>query len=440
MSKRSKLRIDVCGQDPRLEDEEEEKREKRSAGPRKTSSIEDRSVFAAGSLRGFGTQGRTCSLDAPEPSEKVLSTLHAGDSFGELSLLIGLDKQPTLAAAGQATFRAVEDTTLFVINRKIFKDIAGRDNGRRRFKDYCDLLDEVDCLTPLLRPGRTITELQRGNTFGERSLMRAKTTGQCISEVNVDAGPDGLSCLTFDGEIIYDVFRSLEGSDASLLPSAECDASEWEQIKSSRSFQKIQCTIDLASLKELCRLLAFFGGCVIAALEHLHERKIIYRDLKPENIMLDTRGYGKVCDMGLARFVVGKTNTQAGTPDYMAPEMIDPPHLHDNSADWWSLGVLIQEMLCQHLPFDDDELEDTGERLLAIRRSQEMRLNFPSACPVNGQAFTAKLLRKLPHRLGAQGGAPEVRKHYFFDGFDFPALHAQTMISLSVLTPSRTAQ
>lgn len=358
--------------------------------------------------------------------------------------------------------------------------------------------------------------------------MRAKTTGQCISEVNVDAGPDGLSCLTFDGEIIYDVFRSLEGSDASLLPSAECDASEWEQIKSSRSFQKIQCTIDLASLKELCRLgqgafgtvflveerstkqtyalkrvskghasrcgtcqslcwerdllnmldsnflvrlyrtmkdrqfvyflleaalggdlygmfsshqelflqdqprgstSAFFGGCVIAALEHLHERKIIYRDLKPENIMLDTRGYGKVCDMGLARFVVGKTNTQAGTPDYMAPEMIDPPHLHDNSADWWSLGVLMFEMLCQHLPFDDDELEDTGERLLAIRRSQEMRLNFPSACPVNGQAFTAKLLRKLPHRLGAQGGAPEVRKHYFFDGFDFPALHAQTMIS-----------
>ena len=85
--------------------------------------------------------------------------------------------------------------------------------------------------------------------------------------------------------------------------------------------------------------------------------------------MLDTRGYGKVCDMGLARFVVGKTNTQdrragfsplpqtlnpiephsladgfsgqAGTPDYMAPEMIDPPHYHDNSADWWSLGVLM---------------------------------------------------------------------------------------------------
>ena len=47
-----------------------------------------------------------------------------------------------------------------------------------------------------------------GSTFGERSLMRAKTTGQCVSEVNVDAGADGLSCLTFDGELIYDIFNS----------------------------------------------------------------------------------------------------------------------------------------------------------------------------------------------------------------------------------------
>eukprot|EP00438_Fugacium_kawagutii_P025423 Skav235048 [mRNA] locus=scaffold824:75763:81544:- [translate_table: standard] len=103
---------------------------------------------------------------------------------------------------------------------------------------------------------RTITELSRGATFGERSLMRAKTTGQCISEVNVDAGPSGLTCLTFDGDLIYDIFSSLAGSDASLLPSEDVDASEWEQIKSSRSFTKIQCTIRLDALKERCRFWA----------------------------------------------------------------------------------------------------------------------------------------------------------------------------------------
>ncbi|CAJ1382029.1 unnamed protein product [Effrenium voratum] len=559
----------VLTKDPRLEDE----MEKKAKGFRRSPSFGDRiGNFAAASLRGDRGLGRIASLDQPEPREKVISALHAGDSFGELSLMYNIRRE--------ATFRAAEDTQLLVINRKVFKEITGRDNGRRKFKEYCDLVDEVDSLTPLLRsqrmelaayaqdlvdfePGRRvlfqgkvrqkplwyvihsgsailsqedqhtcrkIAELSRGSSFGERSLMKAKVTGQCISEVSVDAGPGGLKCLTFDGDLICDIFSSLAGSDASLLPSVECDASQWEQQKGStcRSLQKAQCKSDLNSLHELCRLgqgafgtvflvkddearrryalkrvskghsarmgtcqslcwerdllnmldsnfivrlhrtlkdqqfvyflleaalggdlygmfnshqeiflndeprgstSAFYAGCVIAALEHLHERKIIYRDLKPENIMLDTRGYGKICDMGLARFVVGKTNTQAGTPDYMAPEMIDPPHYHDNSADWWSLGVLVYEMMCQQLPFEDDELEDTGERLLAIRRSQEMRLDFPATCPAGGRAFIAKLLRKLPHRLGAQGGAEEVRAHYFWQGFDFGSLHQQAMKS-----------
>ncbi|CAE7237812.1 for [Symbiodinium natans] len=516
----------------------------------------------------------------PEPKEKVISTLHAGDSFGELSLLYNIRRE--------ATFRAAEETKLFVINRKIFKEITGRDSGRKKFKEYCDLLDEVDSLTPLLRSERMelaafaqdmvtfepnhrvlfqgkvrqkavwyviskgtavltqsdgqecrkIAELPRGNTFGERSLLRAKVTGQCISEVNVDAGPEGMTCLTFDGELICDIFTNLSTSDASMLPDVDTDVSEWEKIKTSRSRQKLECGCSLQSVKEVCRLgqgafgtvflvedepsqeryalkrvskghalrcgtcqslcwerdllnmldsnfiirlhktmrdhqfvyfllevalggdlyglfsshqdiflvdqprgytSAFYAGCVIAALEHLHERKIIYRDLKPENIMLDTRGYGKVCDMGLARFVVGKTNTQAGTPDYMAPEMIDPPHYHDNSADWWSLGVLMYEMLCQQLPFDDEELEDTGERLLAIRRSQEQRLNFPADCPAEGKAFVARLLRKLPLRLGAQGGAEEVRSHYFFKDFDFSALHEQ-MLQTPVERPWKSSK
>lgn len=175
---------------------------------------------------------------------------------------------------------------------------------------------------------------------------------------------------------------------------------------------------------------AFFVGCIIAALEHMHDRRIVYRDLKPENVMLDERGYGKLCDMGFARFVISKTNTLAGTPEYMAPEVIDFPHAHDTNCDWWSLGVLTYELNAGHTPWDDEGVADLFGKLLAIRRSQEKgEPRYPFSCPLIVRNFISKLLQKLPRRLGARRGAKEIREHIFFQklGFDFQALKAQKL-------------
>lgn len=368
-------------------------------------------------------------------------------------------------------------------------------------------------------------ELGRGSHFGERSLLRAKMCGlPCISETSIDAGPDGLVCLTFDGEFATELLISLGSVEASVLPDLNCDIGEFVKKKSSFCKPKpFQGPADLKRLKELCLLgsgafgavflvedisnqqryalkrlskghakrsgttaqlcwerdllsmldshfvvrlvrtykdeqyvyllmeaalggdlygllmhfpdlflqdkprgstARFYSACVMAGLEHLHERKIIYRDMKPENIALDIKGYAKICDMGLARFVCGKTNTQAGTPDYMPPEVIDPPHFHDASADWWGLGVLTFEMLCRQMPFDDEGNEEVQARLIAIRRSQEEgTLAFVDDCPPLARNLVRSLLRKLPHRLGAEGGAADIRLHAFFKNFDFEALH-----------------
>mmetsp|Transcript_7211 Transcript_7211/g.20489 ORF Transcript_7211/g.20489 Transcript_7211/m.20489 type:complete len:289 (-) Transcript_7211:13-879(-) len=170
---------------------------------------------------------------------------------------------------------------------------------------------------------------------------------------------------------------------------------------------------------------AFYVACLISALEHLHERNIVHRDVKPENVLLDNSGYAKLGDMGFARFILGKSNTLVGTPDYMSPEMIDFPHTHTVAVDWWALGVVAFELLTGQVPFEDAGMGDQMARLVAIRRSQEHhRLDFPFYFPCVAKGFVRDLLQKMPSRLGAQRGAEEVRGHHMFAelGFDFEAL------------------
>uniref|UniRef100_A0A1I7XH79 non-specific serine/threonine protein kinase n=1 Tax=Heterorhabditis bacteriophora TaxID=37862 RepID=A0A1I7XH79_HETBA len=164
----------------------------------------------------------------------------------------------------------------------------------------------------------------------------------------------------------------------------------------------------------------FYLAELTLALEHLHSLGIVYRDLKPENILLDADGHIKVTDFGLSKESIDnekKTYSFCGTIEYMAPEVINRRG-HSTAADFWSLGVLMFEMLTGHLPFQGHDRKDTMTQIL------KAKLTMPHFLSPEAQSLLRALFkRNAINRLGAgTAGIEEIKRHSFFASIDFNRL------------------
>uniref|UniRef100_A0A8C0DHE3 Protein kinase X-linked n=1 Tax=Balaenoptera musculus TaxID=9771 RepID=A0A8C0DHE3_BALMU len=119
----------------------------------------------------------------------------------------------------------------------------------------------------------------------------------------------------------------------------------------------------------------FYSAEIVCAIEYLHSKEIVYRDLKPENILLDRDGHIKLTDFGFAKKLVDKTWTLCGTPEYLAPEVIQSKG-HGRAVDWWALGILIFEMLSGFPPFFDDNAFGIYQKILAGKIDFPRHLDF----------------------------------------------------------------
>lgn len=165
----------------------------------------------------------------------------------------------------------------------------------------------------------------------------------------------------------------------------------------------------------------FYVACVTEAIAHMHEHNVIYRDLKPENLLLDVRGFCKVTDMGLAKITTSRTFTMVGTPDYMAPEVINNTG-HTKFVDWWTLGVLLFELLAGNAPFES-KTGNAQETYSLVKKGIEM-VRFPRGFPQEAQVLVRQLCHRVPE---ARMCTPKLRNERFFKKFDWPALCAQHM-------------
>eukprot|EP01121_Diplochlamys_sp_Union-15-3_P002120 TRINITY_DN1183_c0_g2_i1.p1 TRINITY_DN1183_c0_g2~~TRINITY_DN1183_c0_g2_i1.p1 ORF type:complete len:412 (-),score=44.68 TRINITY_DN1183_c0_g2_i1:141-1376(-) len=164
----------------------------------------------------------------------------------------------------------------------------------------------------------------------------------------------------------------------------------------------------------------FYAVELILALEHLHSHGIIHRDLKPENILLDTQGHIILTDFGFAKENISDQNRATsfcGTMEYMSPEMIKKLP-YGRETDWWSLGVLIYDMLIGRPPFKSKNQGALAKMILKQTFKLPKYLT-PSACNL----IRGLIQRDVSKRLNVL----QLKSHPFFKGVDWAKYSARAV-------------
>lgn len=171
--------------------------------------------------------------------------------------------------------------------------------------------------------------------------------------------------------------------------------------------------------EELARI---YTAEIVSAVSHLHANGIMHRDLKPENILLGADGHVMLTDFGLAKEFQENTrsNSMCGTVEYMAPEIVLGKG-HDKAADWWSVGILLFEMLTGKPPFVGGNRDKIQQKIV------KDKLKLPAYLSSEAHSLLKGLLQKEANkRLGCgPGGSNEIKNHKWFKSINWRKLEAR---------------
>eukprot|EP00397_Hematodinium_sp_SG-2012_P002886 GEMP01002894.1.p1 GENE.GEMP01002894.1~~GEMP01002894.1.p1 ORF type:complete len:832 (-),score=167.20 GEMP01002894.1:1956-4451(-) len=362
--------------------------------------------------------------------EAVVNTLVGtpgvkAETFGEHALLKDEVRQATVQVSSD------EGATVLALSRSTFETILGpleeilkdpKDEAHRR---GIWSKPEAPPPEPVVRPKIEINQLKRLGLlgcggFGAVTLEQHKTTGQTYALKALSKGyvvkmrmqksvmREKEILAICDSPFIVKLYATYKSHDTLFFLLEPCMGGELFATYHKHHFHG-----SVTKAK-------FYSVSVVYAFEHLHERHVLYRDLKPENLLLDSGGFCKLTDMGLAKVVTGKTYTTCGTPDYFAPEVIQQTGM-TQAVDWWTLGILIHELLCGHAPFEASDPMDTYRKI--VRGVSKVQFMYADRDPSAVQ-LVQNLLKHVPNeRLPMRaGGSKNIKTHAWYNGTDWDAM------------------
>ncbi|KAL7582528.1 hypothetical protein Lser_V15G42932 [Lactuca serriola] len=166
-------------------------------------------------------------------------------------------------------------------------------------------------------------------------------------------------------------------------------------------------------------LARIYAAEIVSAVCHLHANGIMHRDLKPENILLDADGHALLTDFGLAKEfdTNARSNSLCGTVEYMSPEIILGKG-HDKAADWWSVGILLYEMLTGQPPFRGGNREKIQQKIV------KEKMKLPAYLSSEAHSLLKALLQKDPSKRLGNGamGSDEIKRHKWFKPINWKKL------------------
>ncbi|CAF2313199.1 unnamed protein product [Rotaria sp. Silwood2] len=260
-------------------------------------------------------------------------------------------------------------------------------------------------------------------SFGKVMLGEHRLTGEifAIKVLNKDAiiQNDDVECTMTERRILAlsarhpfltGLYCSFQTKERLLLIMEYVNGGDLMfQIQRSRKFDEVRAR--------------FYASEVTLALMFLHRHGVIYRDLKLDNILLDAEGHCKIADFGMCKEGIfdGKlTSTFCGTPDYIAPEILQELD-YSFSVDWWALGVLMYEMMAGQPPFEADDEDSLFESILRDEVLYPVWLSKEAVHIL--KSFMTKNPAKRLGCVAAQGGEDAIKRHAFFAGkIDWEAL------------------